>query len=282
MELNMIKLIATDLDGTLFYPKRRFRLLSTKNRKFLREYLRRDDRHVVLVSGRNFDIGHKVIRRIGSADMIACNGSVILRNEKVIEDHPMDHAEIREFLKENGDKTSAIGWVFMSDRYPMVIVPVQGGIVSHLFLRLYLMFQFAYREKFLIGEKYLRFLLEDENARIYKMMAIYGIGSKKIETARKETEKFIDAYGTRFEVLWSNQSVEFMNKGVNKANALKKIINVLELKEDEVAVVGDSGNDIPLFESFENSFVMAQAPEEVKRKAKTEIEGVYCLRDYID
>lgn len=278
----MIRLIATDLDGTLFYPKRRFKLLSTKNRRFLREYLKRNDRHVVLVSGRNIDIARKVSRRIGSVDMIACNGSIIFQNEKVIEDHPMDPNEIREFLKENGDRTGAIGWVFMSDRHPMVIVPVRGGIFSHCFLRLYLMLQFAYRERFLIGEKYLKRLLEDENARIYKMMAIYGIGEKKIETARKETEKFIDAYGTRFEVLWSNQSVEFMNKGVNKANALQKFINVLELKKDEVAVVGDSGNDIPLFESFENSFAMAQAPEEVKRKAKTEIEGVYCLRDYID
>ena len=32
----MIRAIATDLDGTLFYPKRRFRLISTANRQFIK------------------------------------------------------------------------------------------------------------------------------------------------------------------------------------------------------------------------------------------------------
>ena len=113
------------------------------------------------------------------------------------------------------------------------------------------------------------------------MMAMYGIGEKKIEIARQESLKFLDAWDTEFEILWSRESVEFMKKGVNKANALKQIIDMQHIKDDEVAVVGDSGNDICLFETFENSFVMKNAPKEVKLKAKNEIEGVYCIKDYI-
>ena len=43
----MIKAIATDLDGTLFYPKRKIRLLKTKNRKFLKK-LDENDIEIVL------------------------------------------------------------------------------------------------------------------------------------------------------------------------------------------------------------------------------------------
>jgi hydroxymethylpyrimidine pyrophosphatase-like HAD family hydrolase len=36
-----------------------------------------------------------------------------------------------------------------------------------------------------------------------------------------------------------------------------------------------------MFEAFENSFAMAQAPEEVRQKAKIEVKGVYCIKDHL-
>lgn len=278
----MIKLLATDLDGTLFYPKRRIKGLSTKNRNFLREYTKKGH-SLVLVSGRNINVCHRISKKIGSpVSMIGCNGSVIYKDNEFFDDNPMNHDDIKEFYESNKYADNVVAWVFMSDRYPLILVPVRLNPLTQIGVKLYLYFQFFYRDKFVFGEKHLQKLLNDKDARIYKMMAMYGVGQKKIETARLETEKFFDAYGTKFEILWSREAIEFMKKGVNKANALKKFINVLKIKEDDVAVVGDSGNDVPLFESFSNSFVMSNAPEEVKNKAKTQIESVYCIQDYID
>ena len=113
------------------------------------------------------------------------------------------------------------------------------------------------------------------------MMAVYGVGKKKIEVARVQREKFNNAYGTLFEIFWSKEAIEFMKKGVNKAEALTKLLEELKIEKNAVAVVGDSGNDVPMFEVFENSFAMAQAPEEVKMKAKTEVKGVYCIKDHL-
>ena len=59
------------------------------------------------------------------------------------------------------------------------------------------------------------------------------------------------------------------------------MIKETDLNQDEIAVLGDSGKDIPLFEAFKNSFVMSHSPEEVKKAAKTQIDGVYCHKDYI-
>ena len=66
-----------------------------------------------------------------------------------------------------------------------------------------------------------------------------------------------------------------------KKELIKQLLDVCNINYDEVAVVGDSGNDIPLFENFENSFVMAQAPEEVKQKAKVRLKSFNDLSNYI-
>ena len=64
--------------------------------------------------------------------------------------------------------------------------------------------------------------------------------------------------------------------------AYEKYINALGITKEEVAVVGDSGNDVPLFEEFPNSFVMRQAHKDVREKARTIIKGVYELEKYVN
>ena len=67
-----------------------------------------------------------------------------------------------------------------------------------------------------------------------------------------------------------------MKKNVNKANALKNLLSMLKLKESETAVIGDSGNDVPLFDAFGQSYCMRHAPEEVRKSAKKTIK---CVKD---
>jgi hypothetical protein len=47
-----------------------------------------------------------------------------------------------------------------------------------------------------------------------------------------------------------------------------------EKTEDNVYVIGDSGNDVPMFEAFyENSFCMGHAPQSIREKAKHVVEN---------
>ena len=277
----MIKLIAADLDGTLLYPKRKISVLTRKNKNFLRDYVN-DGNRVVIVSGRNIDISKHISKKIGTqVDMVACNGSLTLKDGKIINDSPMNAEDVKMLYEENKNNEYIMSWIFMSDTHPLVIVPVDINPLMTFFYRIGLFFQFKYLEKFVIGEKHLYNLLNDKSAKIYKVMPLFGLGKKGTLIARDQLSHFIDAYGTKFEILWSSQSIEFMNKGVNKAKALKELIKETDLNPNEIAVIGDSGNDIPLFETFENSFVMSHSPEEVKKAAKTQIDGVYCLKDYI-
>ena len=79
------KLIATDLDGTLFYPKKRIKMISKKNLRFLRDRIDKGD-HIVIVSGRNYEYGQKVETLVGRPlDFVNCNGAFIKVNGEIIQ-----------------------------------------------------------------------------------------------------------------------------------------------------------------------------------------------------
>jgi Cof subfamily protein (haloacid dehalogenase superfamily) len=61
--------------------------------------------------------------------------------------------------------------------------------------------------------------------------------------------------------------------GCSKAVGLGHLVEDLGFAADEVAVVGDWYNDVPMLEWARYSFAMGQAPEEVKRAAKTTLRA---------
>lgn len=277
----MIKFIATDLDGTLFYPKRRIKLLTKKNRDFIKQYINAGN-EVALVSGRNYFISKRIQRKIKSSiDMVACNGSVVYRGNNLLVDFPMDHKQVYDFYLKNKHNKKILTWIVMTDKDNMIVVHNSLSAFLRIIYRLALLFQFQYNGKCKFGHRRFKNMINDPNVKIYKVMAIYGLGKKAMERARLAAKDLLDEYQNQFEVMWSKESVEIMNHGVNKASSLNYLINELGISKEEVAVVGDSGNDLPLFESFPNSFVMSHAHKDIKVKAKVEIEGFYCLEKYV-
>ncbi|WP_163539981.1 HAD family hydrolase [Gracilibacillus sp. YIM 98692] len=69
--------------------------------------------------------------------------------------------------------------------------------------------------------------------------------------------------------------MDIVPKHVSKGNGLKKLAKQLNIETSEIAVIGDSYNDIPMFEMTPYSFAMATAPEPVKAKATYVVEDVY-------
>ena len=82
--MKSVKLIATDLDGTLFYPKKRSHMVTKENRAFIHRFVG-DGGRILLVTGRNAYFGEKVGSKIGHPfDYIACNGSLVVSGGKRI------------------------------------------------------------------------------------------------------------------------------------------------------------------------------------------------------
>ena len=66
--------------------------------------------------------------------------------------------------------------------------------------------------------------------------------------------------------------IGFMGKDSNKASAVRFFQNYLGLSDDEIAVFGDSENDLPMFELTKYSFAMKNADESIREKAASVTE----------
>ncbi|WP_139376213.1 HAD-IIB family hydrolase, partial [Clostridium chromiireducens] len=64
--------------------------------------------------------------------------------------------------------------------------------------------------------------------------------------------------------IWTDIS----NKGVNKGVALKQLMETDNISKEETMVLGDYYNDIEMLAEAEYSFVMENAPEDMKQYGK--------------
>ena len=70
--------------------------------------------------------------------------------------------------------------------------------------------------------------------------------------------------------------IGIMEKNSNKATAVRFFQDYLGLSRDEIAVFGDSSNDVPMFEMTRYSFAMKNAPADIRQKASYVTEKDNC------
>lgn len=63
-------------------------------------------------------------------------------------------------------------------------------------------------------------------------------------------------------------NLEITNAGVNKACGIKELCRIMGYSMDEIAVIGDSGNDIQMLSLTNNSYTVANAVPKAKLTAK--------------
>ena len=223
-------------------------------------------------------------KKIGSKlNLIGCNGGIIIENGQIIKENCISHDIAKKIYYSNKDDKKILIWMIFTSDGKMYLQQKNCNLIYRLFAAIGISTQFAYREKYTIGEKKLEAMLDDENSHIIKIMPCYGIRKRCRVVAQKATEEFIKEYGDISEAVWSNTAVEIMAKGTNKASSLKLITDDMCVNDDEIAVVGDSGNDVSLFkEYYDNSFVMSKAPDAIKKEAKYEVNSVSDIEKFIN
>lgn len=280
----MIKAVATDLDGTLFYPRKKKRLLSKANRQFVQNVLGKG-KEVILVTGRNYNAAQKVEKAIKmdkSLSVVACDGAVIMHQDEILKEEYLTGQEALELYEELSKDKHIKSWMFFCNTQIMLVEPSGLNLFEKIAGIIGLNTQGAYSEPFIVGKKKIIKYLQNPEVRVYKIMPWYGYRKISDIRARDASINWTKQYGHKYEFAWTHDAVEIMKYGVNKADSLKELLKILGIENDEVLVVGDSGNDVPLFKAFKNSFVMAHAPEEIKKEAKIVVESVADLKDYIE
>ena len=282
----MIKAIATDLDGTLFYPKKRIFMITNKNKKFIKEFVSKGNK-IIIVTGRNSHTYNRLSRKLGcDISLVGCNGALVIDNKKIILEKFLDKAKVKDIYESlNKEENSKIMcWMVFTSKGRLYIEVKNKNPFIKLLFRIVMLLEGAYRDKYRYGKRRLEYLFSSKcEEKIYKIMPCYGWTKKHKENARLDWLKLSNRYEEKLSITWSDAAVEIVSANTSKSKSLKELINYYNLKDDEVAVIGDSGNDISLFEEFyENSYVMFHARKEIKAKAKHVVNSVNDIRKYLE
>lgn len=274
------KLIATDLDGTLFYPKKRIKMISKKNLRFLRDRIDKGD-HIVIVSGRNYEYGKKVETLVGRPlDFVNCNGAFIKVNGEITQNIGLGD-RIIEIYEKLRQKFNVCASTIMSEEFPLLINPGKYHGFFKFLLTVAYSFQGVYAEDYLFVDDNAE---QNEllNGKVYKLMLFFGLNRKAKKQAIAAHEFLKENY-KEVESAFTGAYLEITPAGCNKSEGLKKVLNYYKKEPNELYVIGDSGNDIPMFDAFyHNSFCMKHAAEHVRCHAKHTVKRVYALEEYLD
>lgn len=241
----MIKLIATDMDGTLLDDNGKknpefgdvFKKLKEKNIKF------------VVASGRQY-LKLKEDFKQYSDDIIfiADNGSIVMHKDKEIYSETMENKVVEKAIEDvrNVKDTRIV----LSGKKEAYFYTHKKDIIEEIE---------KYYKEFTMIHDFKE--IEDEILKI----AIYVP-----EDMKGVNEKFLNSQWAKdVKISVSGEFwVDIYSKDTNKGIAIKKIQEKYGISKEETMAFGDYFNDVEMLEEAGHSYAMENAPEEFKKHAK--------------
>lgn len=272
----MSKLLAVDLDGTLFYPKQLTRRISKKNVAFLRKWIDQGNK-VVLVTSRSYDYTQKLLKEIQRpVDHINCLGGQIRINNELVRNKPIDKEHLKSVLNEIKENYDTLSFLMATTDIPLVMSDNKNlGWLGKGFYKFWYFWQGKYKEKYVCDNK----VFDEQIAKghTYLTRILFGI-KKKNSLIAKELNKQLRERFPDIEFSWTDIIIEMTPAGCTKSESLKFYVEETGFDKNDVYVVGDSGNDITMFQEFyEHSYCMAHSYSSVKKYAKHVISRVHNL-----
>jgi hypothetical protein len=251
--MSKIKLIAMDLDGTLFLPDHH--TISQRNIDALMR-ARQSGIKTVIATGRTYSQVTEVLEQTnGMSYVLVSNGAAAMDSNGVtIFSNCMEYDEWKKVYD------------ILTD-YGIVTEVYQGG-KTYLTQK-----DFAFYDSLPLPKQ----LIEDlKNALTFcddVTKVLYGERAEKLtslyvppEKDGELRQKFTDMGMSVTSSIPMN--IEITKQGVNKASGLKGLCDTLGIQSSEVMAFGDGENDVEMLEWAGHSYAMENACEQAKTAAK--------------
>ena len=249
-----IRVIATDMDGTLLDPKGQLDL--PRLEKIL-DKLDQCDIRFVIATGNEVHrmrqlLGHLAERVV----LVAANGARIFENNELIQAQTWDDAMVDRTLGHFKGREC-------QDQF--VVTAMNGGFVKEGTV-------FTELDKFMTPEMieklYQRTNFVDEfDSKLFggvlKMSMV--VGEERSESVLQEINDLFDGHVRA--VSSGYGCIDILQDGIHKAWGLVELLKRWNLKPEQIMAFGDSENDIEMLELAGISYAMENAEEAVKRVA---------------
>ena len=249
-----IRVIATDMDGTLLDPKGQLDL--PRLEKIL-DKLDQCDIRFVIATGNEVHrmrqlLGHLAERVV----LVVANGARIFENNELIQAQTWDDAMVDRALAHFKGREC-------QDQF--VVTAMNGGFVKKGTV-------FTELDKFMTPEmieklyQRLNFVDEFDSSLfggVLKMSMV--VGEERLDSVLQEVNDLFDG---RVRAVSSGYGcIDILQDGIHKAWGLVELLRRWNLKPEQIMAFGDSENDIEMLELAGISYAMENAEEAVKRVA---------------
>ena len=249
-----IRVIATDMDGTLLDPKGQLDL--PRLEKIL-DKLDQCDIRFVIATGNEVHrmrqlLGHLAERVV----LVVANGARIFENNELIQAQTWDDAMVDKALGHFKGREC-------QDQF--VVTAMNGGFVKEGTV-------FTELDKFMTPEmieklyQRLNFVDEFDSSLfggVLKMSMV--VGEERLDSVLQEVNDLFDG---RVRAVSSGYGcIDILQDGIHKAWGLVELLKRWNLKPEQIMAFGDSENDIEMLELAGISYAMENAEEAVKRVA---------------
>ncbi len=261
----MIKLIATDMDGTLLNDKKQL----PPDFYTILDELKKRGIHFVIASGRSFStLKINFEGSMDKLDFICDNGAYVVVNGQLVSRSILDRAKLKEMLE-----------VCLSLEG---VTPVLCGMKGTYFERTDEDF---YNE---VQKYYLHYTCVEDilsvDDEIFKVAVCDNKGPRNnslpVLSERFSSDFTVAETGPRW--------IDIMNKGINKGAALEIIQRELNITKAETMSFGDYFNDVELLLAADYSFVMENAHPEMaqyanyRAKSNNECGVTETIKEYLN
>jgi Cof subfamily protein (haloacid dehalogenase superfamily) len=241
----MIKLIATDMDGTLLNDngkinEKMFGLIHDLNDK---------DIKFAAASGRFYSQLSKNFEKV-NADMIfiAHNGALVKYNKKgaTLYLNSINKEEIDSVIRLKPELGEELFLATENDAY--IVNPSDSMLNEFIMFQVPVVLVNSYSE------------IKKPIYKITYYMA-HGVNSAIVNYLEENLNAKLEF------VVSGGKWIDIMNKGINKGKAIKILQEKFNIDEKNTMVFGDYYNDLDMFKVSHHSYAMENAPEDVKEHA---------------
>lgn len=252
----MIKLFATDLDGTLISSGNR---VKEKDAKAIRK-AHEKGAEIVIATGRNYSELPETVTELPVRYFVTANGSELYDREedRIISNDCLTFAQAKEIMDRGAAMKSYAMYyvgrtVYCSSNFSQYTDKLEEGLSWKIL------------EKNFIRRDDLNLFDDTEKGKIMKIVLLFDS-----EEERDRARPSFTDLESEIEICAScPDNIEFNPKNVSKGKQIKTLMEILSVKEDEVATMGDGDNDVSMLEITKNSFAPKECTEKVKKTAQT-------------
>ena len=248
----MIKLIATDIDGTILIPEGNF----TECVKECFKKLNEKDIKVVLVTGRMNAAASLIAKDLGlTTPVVSYQGGLIKQDGKTLYERCLTEEQAEKVLAWSKEEKIHVNLYnddeLFSEKKCMEIERYCGNLHTHYQIKPF---------------------CDIKKNKVNKLLAIDYEHPEKIDRLEKELPNiFPDLYIVKSTPYF----LEFSNKEASKYCAVKYLQNYWGISEAETLTIGDQNNDIALLKAGGVKIAMGNATEELKSIADYTTDSVF-------